>query len=106
MATGSYDGKGVHDPSIRAMFTRGYLLKSGWYRARLKTKQLADIKLWQRHLAYIEQAATQPMIAADAAMKLADRKALAEAGLATAQSESYVNSLVGTLGVDPSVAAI
>lgn len=35
MATGEYEGMDVHDPKIRAMFTRDYLLNSDWYRERL-----------------------------------------------------------------------
>ena len=54
MATGSFQGKDAHHPEIRAMFQRGNLLASDWYRARLKAKQEVDIALWKRHVAYLE----------------------------------------------------
>ena len=54
MANGSYEGKDVHHPDIRAMFTREALLASDWYHERLETKQVRDIALWKRHVAYLD----------------------------------------------------
>ena len=50
MATGSWNGKDVHHPDVRALFTRDYLLGSYWYKARLKQKQRVDVALWHRHV--------------------------------------------------------
>ena len=49
MATGSYEGKGAEDPSIRSLFTRSALLESDWYQERLRTKQARDVSLWERY---------------------------------------------------------
>jgi hypothetical protein len=54
MASGHYQGKGAHHPSIRAMFTQENLLASSWYRERLKTKQARDVELWRKHVLYLE----------------------------------------------------
>lgn len=54
MATGSFQGRDVHDPEIRAMFGREALLASDWYRERLEVKQERDIALWQRHVQNLE----------------------------------------------------
>jgi hypothetical protein len=64
------------DPSIRDMFTRGYLLSSGWYRERLCAQQSRDIAL-----------ATRLNAPADRLRYLG--------------SQAYLESLTGTIGADP-----
>ena len=55
MAKGTFEGKDVHQPEIRRMFTLDYLLGSDWYRKRLVAKQKSDVTLWQRHLRYVDE---------------------------------------------------
>ena len=81
MAHGQYEGKGVDDPAIRAMFTREALLSSDWYKERLCVKQRRDVALWTRHVA--------------AAGTEAARARLAHVG-----SPEYLEELVGTIGAD------
>jgi hypothetical protein len=82
MAHGHFEGKGVDDPAIRAMFTRESLLKSDWYKERLRVKQKRDIALWTRH--------------AEATGTEAASKRLAQVS-----SPTYLDELVGTIGADP-----
>jgi hypothetical protein len=82
MAHGHYEGKGVDDPAIRAMFSRESLLDSDWYKERLCVKQKRDIALWTRH---VEATGTEA----------------ASSRLAQVSSESYLGELVGTIGADP-----
>jgi len=103
MATGSHNGKDTHDPTIRSMFTVDYLLKSDWYHERLRTKQSADIALWRRHLAYIEQCLVMPTYREALGLDLASRKAFINEALDRATHERYVVDAVGTLGLDPSL---
>ncbi len=103
MATGSFEGKDIHDPAIRALFTRDYLLKSDWYHARLKAKQQADITLWKRHLSYIEHCLVLPVYRELLGLELASRKAIVNEELDRAMSDSYAADLVGSLGLDPSL---
>jgi hypothetical protein len=98
MATGSFEGKNASDPAIRAMFTREYLLASDWYRRRLETKQKKDVALWQRHLAYLDGYGPE----AESDIDLSARRAHAAAELKRVSSAAYLDSLVGTLGADPS----
>ncbi len=88
MAHGHYEGKGVDDPSIRALFTREALMASDWYAERLAVKQKRDIALWQRHVAALEAAGAEGLAAAKAE--------LARVGLA-----EYLAELRGTIGADP-----
>ena len=102
MAHSSYEGKGVDDPGIRAMFTRESLLASDWYKERLRTKQQRDIALWQRHVRSIEEfrVAEQEFPPQDD-IDFESRSALAHAQLARVSSPAYLDELVGTIGADP-----
>jgi hypothetical protein len=102
MATGSFGGKDVHHPDIRALFTREALLASDWYRERLEVKQERDIHLWQRHVAYLtafaNRASHQDMAAR---LDIPDRLAKAKTKLEWLKSKNYLQSLQGTIGADP-----
>ncbi len=82
MAHGHFEGKGVDDPSVRALFTRESLLASDWYAERLATKQKRDIALWKRHVAAVDTPATR-------------------AELARVSAPAYLAELRGTIGADP-----
>ena len=84
MAHGEYEGMRECDPSLRAMFTRDSLLKSDWYKERLRAKQAVDIALWKRHKAAQDTPQTRER-------------------LEQVSSEKYLTELVGTIGADPSL---
>ena len=101
MATGSYRGKDVHHPDIRAMFTRAALLASDWYRLRLETRQRRDIALWERHCRDLQDflaRASHRDVAED--LDIAGRLAQAEAMLEQIRTPAYLDSLQGTIGAD------
>ncbi|MFA7241022.1 MAG: hypothetical protein WC091_13005, partial [Sulfuricellaceae bacterium] len=102
MAEGHYQGKDVHHPEIRALFTRDSLLASNWYRERLETKQQRDIALWQRHIAYLETYISRPshqdMVAR---LDIQSRLTGAIARLEQVRGSAYLESLRGTIGADP-----
>jgi phosphoenolpyruvate carboxykinase (diphosphate) len=103
MAEGSFEGKDANHPEIRAMFTKDYLLQSDWYKERLKAKQRKDIALWKRHLAYLETYIhTSATPDEEAHLDLPARRSHAAAELSRVSSPAYLESLVGTLGADPS----
>jgi hypothetical protein len=87
MAHGHYEGKGVDDPRIRALFTADAMLESDWYAERLATKQKRDIALWHRHVAALEAAGKDT--------------AAARAELAKVSAKQYLIELRGTIGADP-----
>jgi hypothetical protein len=107
MATGRFEGRGVEDPGVRAMFTRDYLLSSDWYRARLGAKQQRDVALWQRHVDYLERhVAVGSHLEEDMHAVLAQRLILAKSHLSAVAKPSYVQALEGGLGADPSLFAV
>ncbi|MCP5137361.1 MAG: hypothetical protein H6981_11240 [Gammaproteobacteria bacterium] len=102
MANGEYQGRDVHDPAIRALFTRESLLASDWYRTRLETKQQRDIALWERHVAYLDHfMGLQGHNDVVSRMDIAGRLEQARQRLEAVRSPAYLSSLSGTIGADP-----
>lgn len=98
MAKGTFEGKSIEDPAIRALFSRESLINSDWYKERLWIKQERDMALWRRHVAALEsfqasRAAGTP--------NLAGRLAAAREELSRVGTSEYLSSLVGTIGADP-----
>ncbi|MCX7193063.1 MAG: hypothetical protein NTY60_05485 [Proteobacteria bacterium] len=102
MATGSYQGMDAHHPDIRRLFTREALLASDWYHERLEIKQTRDIRLWERHIAYLEAFASRASHR-DVAEKLDIQGRLegARTRLLYVSGSVYLQSLRGTIGADP-----
>ncbi len=104
MAYGHYEGKSIHDPEIRALFTREALLKSDWYKQRLVTKQQRDTVRLMSNIKALEDFMNRPGYAMEAArLGVHDRLNAAHKELARVSSDKYLEELVGTLGADPIV---
>jgi hypothetical protein len=102
MVNGEYEGKTVHDPEIRNMFSLDYLLNSEWYRDRLLGKQLNDIALWQRHEKYLIAYIENSVNLSDSEKKVIQGKLnVAQEKLKYVKSANYLKSLKGTIGLDP-----
>ncbi len=102
MATGSYEGKDVHHPDIRQMFSRDYLLDSEWYRQRLMVKQQREIALWKQHIKNLQKFLDLPSHADMASrMDLQGRLESARKRLQQVQTDEYLKGLIGTIGADP-----
>ena len=102
MAYDNYDSMSIHDPKIRAMFTRESLLKSDWYKERLVIKQQRDISLCKRHINALQDFLEKPGYG-DEATRLGIHKKPSEAQqeLAHVMTDEYLKELVGTIGADP-----
>lgn len=102
MARGNYEGKDIEHPQIRHMFTREYLLESEWYKDRLFTKQKRDIELWEKNVSYLENFLSR-VSHAETIVKLNihDRLSHAKEQLEWVKSNTYLQRLNGTIGVDP-----
>jgi phosphoenolpyruvate carboxykinase (diphosphate) len=104
MRDGQFDGKELEHPEVRALFSREHLLGSDWYAARLKARQAVDIRLWQRHVRYLEQFLTRSNYAVEAErLGLQERLEASRQTLAQVQQRAHLKRLHGTLGTDPSV---
>jgi hypothetical protein len=99
MASGAWQGKGLDDSDVRAMFARESLLASDWYAERLGTKQCRDVALWKRHEAALEafRASGAPATGVDLECRLAEVRRQ----LVRVSALEYLKELVGTIGADP-----
>lgn len=102
MRDGQYEGRTLADPEVRRLFTREAVLTSDWYHDRLTRKQLADEALWKRHIAYLKGFLGRASHR-DEAERLGIATTLDKANetLAHIRSKAYLESLDGTLGLDP-----
>jgi hypothetical protein len=107
MAHGHFEGKSVHHPEVRALFTREAMLASEWYRARLLVKQQRDAALWEAHVAYLEEFSALPSHR-DEALRLGvpARLEAARAELERVRDRRYLSELSGTIGADPVALAL
>jgi len=104
MAQGQFEGKDVHHPDIRQMFTLEYLLASDWYKDRLRAQAANELWRWQAHVEYLRQYLQNPQHAAMAQrLGLEDRLRTAERELARVSNVRYLDELLGTLGLDPAM---
>ena len=102
MLNGTWEGKSLEHPEVRRLFTREALLASDWYAARLAAKQQVDIRLWKRHIKYLERFGKKPSYSEEASrLGIPARLERARAALKQAESAEYLASLQGTLGVQP-----
>jgi hypothetical protein len=80
------------------------VLGSDWYAARLKAKQALDVKLWERHLAYLTAFMEKGAYRAESVrLGCNHRRNYVQAELLRVRSEAYLGMLRGMIGVDPSV---
>jgi hypothetical protein len=102
MAKGSYEGKGIHDPELRALFDRDYVLGSDWYRERIRAyrdRELAYLNASVARLrAYLAESAEVGSVAAVRAMRDLKR---AEDRLGLVGADRYLEMIRGTIGLDP-----
>ena len=93
MATGSYEGKGLTDPEIRAVFEPEAILNSDYYKERLSNLKTRDAHLVEKQKAYITEYIKKTGFAQyDEQVDALDKK------MAAIEADGYVEGLKGTLG--------
>jgi phosphoenolpyruvate carboxykinase (diphosphate) len=102
MLQDEFEGKGLDDPEIRALFTRENMLASDWYAERLKARQTADVSLWDRHVHYLKAFVGKANYAEEATrLGISDRLSYALKTLQMVRSPDYLEHLRGTIGAQP-----
>ncbi len=102
MLNDSWEGKGLDHPDFRKLFSRETLLTSDWYAARLAAKQRIDIKLWRRHVEYLDKFLKRGSHADEATrLGIAARLTKARTTLDEVGSQNYLKKLSGTIGAEP-----
>ncbi|WP_028972528.1 hypothetical protein [Spirochaeta cellobiosiphila] len=102
MVDGTYEGKTIHDPEIRKLFTREYVINSDWYKERLKLQQSKKIDLYKKHIKNLTKFINDKKNSKTVErLDLKSRLALAENNLALCSEAGYLDKLEGTIGADP-----
>jgi hypothetical protein len=102
MVHGTWEGHSLGDPSLRQLFTRESMLESDWYKQRLSSKQQFDVRLWHRHIGYLETFLTRPTHSDEAKrLGIESRLERAREQLDRVKQLSYLAELLGTIGRDP-----
>ncbi len=102
MARGHYHGKDINDPAIRQLFSLDNLLRSDWYRKRLRTQQARDLALWHQFVEHLTEFMQKETHADEVErLRIAERLQFARAALRETGRQNYMRSLFGTLGAHP-----
>jgi hypothetical protein len=102
MAEGSFEGKTAEDPEIRNLFSRDYVLKSDWYKERLKKFQESRVKQAKSNIKYMESFLEQERHKGESMrLGIPTRLENAKAKLKEVQSKDYLKKIEGTIGLDP-----
>ena len=101
MAEGSWKGKGLENPELRALFDRDYVLGSGWYRARLERYRDREAAYLEESLLRIRETLQKRGGDPETAKRLKRSLEAAEAKLALVRKPAYLEALIGTIGRDP-----
>jgi hypothetical protein len=104
MMHGHFEGKGLGDPALRALFTRESLVSSSWYAERLAARQKLEVQQWYRTARYLEAFLAKPNYAAESE-RLGVKVRLEHAWEAyhAAKAPEFIERLKGTLGAEPSL---
>jgi hypothetical protein len=106
MAEGHYEGMTAADPAFRAMFTREAMLESDWYARRLDARVTQEVRHWERAISDLEVFLGREKFESEfGRLDIRGRLGHANRALRWAKSAAYRQSLVGTIGTDPSVVA-
>jgi len=103
MHSGSFEGKTIADPELRALFTRESLLESDWYKTRLQTQQTLEVRLWKRHLRALREFLDVPQFSPALRRKVTERLQAAQTYLEHIERPDYFETLRGFIGADPTV---
>jgi hypothetical protein len=102
MVHDQWEGKGLHHPGVRALFTLEHLMQSDWYAARLRSKQAADRHYWHACVNYLDRFLKRASHADEAGrLGITARYHRARTALAEVESPAYLEKLHGTLGREP-----
>lgn len=106
MAHGQYEGMTIHDPVVRGLFDREFVMQSDWYRERLVAKKDLRIRVITQHVVSLEDFLERKNYEKEAErLRLSDRLVQTKAALSALvdDQESYIDSIRGTIGLDPSI---
>lgn len=104
MRDGHWEGLPLSAPKLRGLFDPAQARESDWYRARLRAKQMVEVRRYRRFTEYLARFLARPAYAEEAArLQLTERLALARAELFKAEAASFPDTQRGTTGAEPAL---
>jgi len=101
MTKGSFEGKSLSDPSIRAMFTRESVVTSDWYRRRLEKRREREITVNKTIARELENFLSMPEYEHEARrLDIPSRLNQIQQRLTFLGSSDCIDELRGTIGAD------
>jgi len=96
--------KNLRSLEVRSLFDSENLINSDWYRKRIEAKCKVDQRLWEKHYNALKNF-NADSIYNDEQEKLNIPKKIisVKENIAATKDSSYPDSLIGTIGVDPTV---
>jgi hypothetical protein len=102
MAEGTFEGKTADDSEIRKLFSRENVTASDWYKDRLKRFRENREKLAESSIEYMEIFLKSERHKSEAMrLGIPTRLEKAKAKLKEIQSDQYLKTIEGTIGLDP-----
>ena len=102
MAEGVYEGKTAEDREIRELFSRDFVINSDWYKKRLKNYQEKKITQIKSSIDYMETFLLQERHRDEAIrLEIPFRLEKAKFELKKIKSKKYLETIIGTIGLDP-----
>lgn len=104
MAYGHYNDLDITHPQIRSLFSKENVLQGQWYQDRLKHKQKIDMRSLEKRINYIQQFVDiENNRSIILKLNLGQRLQKAKDQLQFVSSQSYLDSLQGTIGAEPQI---
>lgn len=102
MAFGHYEGRSIHDPEVRRLFDRDYVLASDWYQKRLERYRDHEIAYIESSISYLRRFLAERAEPGS----LTERRVQAELASAHSRLEqltspTYLRRIWGSIGLDP-----
>ena len=98
------DEKNLNSPEVRKLFDLENFLESDWYKERTQSQCKVDIKLWEKHYENLTNFISDPIYDGENSnLNIKEKLDAVEEKLKTAKDPNYPATLIGTIGVEPSV---
>ena len=96
--------KNLRSLEVRSLFDTERLINSDWYRKRIEAKCTVDQRLWEKHYSALKKFNADSVYTDEQEkLNIPGKIIFVEENIAATKDSSYLDSLTGTIGVDPTV---
>ena len=96
--------KNLRSLEVRSLFDSENLINSDWYRKRIEAKCKVDQRLWEKHYNALKNFNADSIYNDEQEkLNIPEKIISVKENIAATEDSSYPDSLIGTIGVDPTV---